>query len=205
MLKILILSFLCCILLTGCSNNDNNNFEVPQNTTSVPNTTNTTPIVNTEVQSSSIKEEKIASFTTEILSNNDNRQNNVELACKALSGTIVKAGETFSFCDTLGPATPEDGYEKADGFDGDGDVIQMYGAGKCQISSTLYNAVLETPNLEVVERHAHSNKVYYVPEGKDAAVAYGSIDFKFKNNNSFDIKISASCTDEEITTELYKI
>ena len=77
--------------------------------------------------------------------------------------------------------------------------------GNCQISSTLYNAVLNLPDLSIVERHEHSKKVYYVPEGKDAAVAYGSIDFKFQNNYVYDIKIYAAPTTSEVSIRIVKI
>ncbi len=77
--------------------------------------------------------------------------------------------------------------------------------GNCQISSTLYNAVLALPELTIVERHEHSQKVYYVPEGKDAAVAYGSIDFKFKNEFDYDIKIKASTDGNNIYASIFKI
>ena len=77
--------------------------------------------------------------------------------------------------------------------------------GNCQISSTLYNAVLAIPNLSIIERHEHSKKVYYVPEGKDAAVAYGSIDFKFKNDNNYDIKIYATSSTNDISIRIVKI
>ena len=63
-----------------------------------------------------------------------------------------------------GQATPEAGYEKAEVFETDGDIIHDYGGGKCQVSSTLYNAVLAVPNLTVIERHPHSRKVMYVEE-----------------------------------------
>lgn len=74
--------------------------------------------------------------------------------------------------------------------------------GNCQISSTLYNAVLEVPSLVVTERHAHSNYVPYIAKGKDAAVAYGSYDFKFKNNSGNDIKILASTDGKTVITSL---
>ena len=105
----------------------------------------------------------------------------------------------------FGPAKPEDGYKKADTFDSDGDIYQEYGGGKCQVSTTLYNAVKNVSGLEVVERHEHSNYVPYIEEGQDAAVAYGSVDFKFKNNNSYPIKIVASATDNEINIKIIKI
>lgn len=77
-----------------------------------------------------------------------------------------------------------------------------FGGGNCQVSSTLYNAVLAAPNLAVTERHAHSNHVPYVKKGKDAAVAYGSYDLKFKNNSGNDIKIKCSTDGNSVTTTL---
>ena len=118
---------------------------------------------------------------------------------------LLKNGETFSFCNTVGKATPDRGYKKADVFDSNGNVIKGYGGGNCQISSTLYNAVLKLDKLEVVERHEHSKKVYYVPEGKDAAVAYGSVDFKFKNDYDNDIKIYCSASKYNIDVRIVKL
>lgn len=77
--------------------------------------------------------------------------------------------------------------------------------GNCQISSTLYNAVLAVPNLVVTERHAHSNSVPYIAAGKDAAVAYGSYDLKFKNDSGNDVKILASTDGATVTTTLLVI
>ena len=73
------------------------------------------------------------------------------------------------------------------------------------MSSTLYNAVLKVNSLSVIERHEHSNKVPYVKKGKDAAVAYGSYDFKFKNNSGNDIKIEASTNGKNVTITLIRI
>lgn len=151
------------------------------------------------------KEEQIASFTTKIYNKDTARQTNIELTCSSLNGTIIKNGNTFSFCNTLGPATSEKGYQEADVFDRDGNKQKGLGGGKCQVSSTLYNAVLKVPNLQIIERHEHSNKVPYVSEGKDAAVSYGSYDFKFKNNSGFDIKLSISCSKNDISVIIYKI
>lgn len=118
---------------------------------------------------------------------------------------MLNLGETFSFCNTVGKATPEAGYQKADVFDENGNKIKGYGGGNCQISSTLYNAVLEISSIEIVERHEHSQKVYYVDEGKDAAVAYGSIDFKFKNDSDYSIKIYCSNTTDSIDVRIVKL
>lgn len=77
--------------------------------------------------------------------------------------------------------------------------------GNCQISSTLYNAILAVPNLIITERHAHSNYVPYIAKGKDAAVAYGSYDLKFRNNYGNDIKILASTDGTTVTTTLLSV
>lgn len=129
----------------------------------------------------------------------------LNLLAKNYLEQLLILGDTFSFCDTLGPAKPSEGYQKADTFDADGDIFQEYGGGKCQVSSTLYNAVLQVTGLEIVERHSHSSKVPYVEEGKDAAISYGSIDFKFRNTNSFSIKIVAEANSDNIIIKIIKL
>lgn len=164
---------------------------------------------NNNVQSSTNLEEKkeelISSFSTKIYTKDSPRQNNVSITCKTLNDTIIFKDSTFSFCNTVGKATSNKGYQEADIFDKDGNKEKGLGGGNCQVSTTLYNAVLKVPNLVVTERHEHSNKVPYIAEGKDAAVAYGSYDFKFKNSTGFDIKIKAENTSDTITINLYKI
>ena len=86
-----------------------------------------------------------------------------------------------------------------------GNKIQTLGGGNCQVSSTLYNAVLKVPDLKVTERHPHSKRVYYVPVDKDAAVAHGSVDFKFKNNTGVPIKIYANADLKGVTIRLVKL
>lgn len=170
---------------------DNNNLN---NTTS--NTSYTPPISS---------EEELATFHTKIYTKDSARQNNLTLTCSKLNGTIVKSGNIFSFTQTIGPATSSKGYQEADIFDSNGNKKKGLGGGNCQVSSTLYNAVLKVPTLKVVERHEHSNKVPYVKSGQDAAVAYGSVDFKFKNENSYSIKIYAEATSNKVTIKLVKI
>lgn len=79
------------------------------------------------------------------------------------------------------------------------------GGGNCQVSTTLYNAVLGVPSLTVTERHAHSNKVPYIQNGKDAAVAFGSYDLKFKNDSGNTIKIKAEANAQNVTIKLLKL
>ena len=150
-------------------------------------------------------EELLAQFSTRIYSTDSARQNNLEITSKKLNGTVVKPNETFSFTKTVGPSTAAKGYEEADIYDSNGNKIKGYGGGNCQISSTLYNAVEKVSSLKVVEKHEHSNTVPYVKEGHDAAVAYGSVDFKFKNTNNFSIKILVETSKKYVVVKLMKI
>lgn len=149
-------------------------------------------------------ETQISEFTTKIYTKDEERQNNINITCNSLNDTYVEVGETFSFCNTVGKATTSKGYEKADVFK-DGEVIQALGGGNCQVSTTLYNAVLKIDGLDVTERHKHSNSVPYIKNGKDAAVSYGTYDFKFKNNTGNKIKISASCDSDYVYIKLFKL
>ena len=151
------------------------------------------------------KEEQIATFSTKIYSKDSARQNNIKITCNTLNDTTVKNGATFSFCNTVGKATSAKGYQEADVYDHNGNKTKGLGGGNCQVSSTLYNAVLAVPSLKVTERHAHSNDVPYVADGKDAAVAYGSYDFKFVNNTGNDIKIKASTDNSSVTISINSI
>lgn len=150
------------------------------------------------------KDELISSFSTKIYTKESERQNNISITCSKLNGTVVKNGSTFSFCNTIGPATSAKGYQEADIFDNDGNKKKGLGGGNCQVSTTLYNAVLKVSGLSVIERHEHSNKVPYIKSGKDAAVAYGSYDLKFRNNTGNDIRIEASATANNVSINLYK-
>ena len=150
------------------------------------------------------KETEIASFTTKIYTKDSGRQNNLTLACSTLNNTTIENRKTFSFSKTVGRATSRKGYKKADVFR-NGDVVEALGGGLCQVSTTLYNAVLKVPNLKVTERHPHSNKVPYIKSGKDAAVSYGAQDFKFINNTGNTIKIKASNTKNNVTVKLFKL
>lgn len=154
--------------------------------------------------SSNKKETEIASFATKIYTKDSKRQNNVSITSNSLNDTIVENGKTFSFCNTVGKATSNKGYQKADVFK-NGEKIKALGGGNCQVSSTLYNAVLKIPELKVTERHAHSNDVPYVKKGKDAAVSYGTYDFKFVNNTGNDIKIKCNTDKKNVNIQILKL
>jgi vancomycin resistance protein YoaR len=183
--------------------NDISNNTINNNIVSTNQANNTSNSSNSKVSNKS--EELLAQFSTRIYSTDSARQNNLEITSKKLNGTVVKPNETFSFTKTIGPSTAAKGYEEADIYDSNGNKIKGYGGGNCQVSSTLYNAVQKVSSLEVVERHEHSNTVPYVKEGHDAAVAYGSVDFKFKNTNNFSIKILVETSKKYVVVKLMKI
>lgn len=147
---------------------------------------------------------QIAYYSTNIYDQDLNRVQNIKLAIAKISGTVIKKGETFSFNSTVGPMGEAQGYKEATGFDNNGNKVKMIGGGMCQISSTLYNAAL-IANLEIVERHPHSRRVYYVPQDKDATVYYNTLDLKFKNTTNDDIQIVATSSKSNVTIILDKI
>ena len=151
-----------------------------------------------------VTEEELATYSTKLGGSSEGRLTNIRISCEKLNGTVVSNGETFSFCETVGPSTAEEGYQEAPVIV-NGEKVQGLGGGNCQISSTLYNAVLSVPNLTVVERHEHGREVHYVPEGKDAAVSYGSVDFKFKNETGNDIKLYFSTDDKTLVATIVKL
>lgn len=132
----------------------------------------------------------ISSFTTRYDASNVNRSQNLAIATSKINGTVLMPGEEFSFNQVVGKRTIEEGYKDAKIYQ-DGKVVDGLAGGICQISSTLYNAVIQA-NLEIVERRNHSFTTSYVKAGRDATVVYGVIDFKFKNTRTYPIKIEGS-------------
>ena len=178
------------------TNSSNYQAEKSSTNTNTASNANKTTVIN--------KETEIANFSTKIYNKDEERQNNIGITCRTLSTKEIQPGETFSFCDTVGKSTSAKGYQEADIYV-DGKKEQGLGGGNCQVSTTLYNAVLKVPELEVVERHKHSGHVPYIEEGKDAAVSYGAYDFKFKNNSNNVIKIVMENTADNISAKLIKI
>lgn len=132
----------------------------------------------------------ISDFTTKYDASNKNRSQNLAIAAGKINGTVLMPGEEFSFNQVVGKRTIQEGYKDAKIYQ-DGQVVDGLAGGICQISSTLYNAVVKA-NLEVTERRNHSFTTSYIRAGQDATVVYGVIDFKFKNTRTYPIKISAS-------------
>ncbi len=130
---------------------------------------------------------------------NDRRTTNLRLACEAIDGYILAPGATFSFNDVVGERTAEKGYQAAAVYSGN-DTVDELGGGVCQVASTLYYGAL-LADLEIVERAVHTFAVSYVPTGMDATVYWGSLDFKFKNNTGYPIKIFMSVYDGAVHLE----
>lgn len=145
----------------------------------------------------------LSSFSTRYDASNYSRTTNLKLAMNKLNGVVVASGETFSYNETLGKRTAEAGYKEAGGYAG-GRVVQTLAGGICQISSTLYDAVVYA-NLDIVERHNHMFLAGYVGAGKDATVVYGSLDFKFKNTRKYPIMIKTTIGNGVAKIDIYGI
>lgn len=130
------------------------------------------------------------------------RENNVIVAASRINGVVIQPGETFSFNQTILPRTAENGYVAAPVIVGKG-YVQETGGGICQVSSTLYAAMLSA-NLPATERYPHSLVVNYIPEGMDATI-YGNIkDLKFVNIFAEPIQIYASADNGVLTVTICK-
>ena len=147
--------------------------------------------------------DQLATFSTIYDASNYNRSTNIELAAKKINGTVVMPGENFSFNTVVGKRTIEAGYKEGTAYIG-GKVVPDVGGGVCQVSSTLYNTAL-LANLEIVERSNHMFLTGYVAASRDATVYYGSLDFIFKNNRSYPIKIVASANNGVCKISMYGI
>lgn len=142
----------------------------------------------------------LGTFSTTYNMDNKNRVTNLELASEKINGTIILPGEIFSYNKIVGERTIAKGYKEAAVYSG-GKVVDGIGGGICQLSSTLYNAVIYA-NLEITARSNHRFLTSYVTAGRDATVSWGTIDFCFKNTRSYPIKIVSSVKNGVVTTEI---
>ncbi len=145
--------------------------------------------------------DKIGTFSTTFNAGNVNRTKNLSNAARLISGTVLYPGETFSVHDTISPLTEENGYYAAASYN-NGKVEDSLGGGVCQVSTTLYNAVLRA-ELEIAERSPHSMVVSYVKPAMDAAIAGDYKDFKFKNNTEVPVYIQGGTYGGTIYFNIY--
>lgn len=148
------------------------------------------PNVTTNMIGSEAFPDLLSSFSTKYSVRATSRTTNLKLAASKINGTVLMPGETFSYNKVVGARTIAAGYKEAPIYVS-GEVVDGLGGGICQITSTLYNAVVYA-NLNVVERTNHQFVPSYVTASRDATVVYGSLDFKFKNNRNYPIKINCS-------------
>lgn len=159
-----------------------------------------TPNVTLQSLNAKLFNHTLSEYSTLYSSSNKNRSKNIEIAANKINGTILAPGEDFSYNNIVGPRTAANGFLDAPMFE-NGETVQGTGGGVCQVSSTLYSAVLYA-DLQIVTRRCHSLTVAYVPKGQDATVAYGSIDFQFKNNLAYPVRISASAGKGKVTISI---
>ena len=143
----------------------------------------------------------LSSYSTKFNPDLVGRTYNVRVAAAALDGRMISPGEEVSFNKVVGPRSTEAGYKNAK-IILNNEFVDGLGGGVCQVSSTLYNAVL-LANLEVTDRDNHSLPVGYVPIGRDATVAYNYLDFRFKNNQDSYILIKSKVGNNSLTFKIY--
>lgn len=139
----------------------------------------------------------LATYSTSYGGSTENRKANIAKAASNISGTVVQPGAVFSFNDTVGPRSRANGFYTAKEYI-NGESVDGIGGGTCQVSSTLYSAVLYA-DMGIVERLNHMMSVGYIPLGQDATVSDGGVDFKFKNSSDYPVKIVANTNGSTIT------
>ena len=145
----------------------------------------------------------LGTMTTYFPKSNENRISNIQLACSKIEGTILYPGDVFSYNDALGERTEEAGFKMAGAYS-NGEVVEELGGGICQVSSTLYSAMLYAYRVNTVQRVPHYFPVDYLEKGYDATVSWPKPDFKFRNDTDYPIKIVTHCNAEEksLTVEI---
>jgi len=147
---------------------------------------------------------ELGAYSTSLENKEENTIYNIRLASEVINGILVKPQEIFSFNKYIGPAEKTDGYKEGT-IIANGVFVNGYGGGICQVSSTLYNAVL-LANLPIAERYNHSvygEATKYVPLGQDAAIFYGFKDLKFKNNSDYAIVIFSKVFRDTIQVSIF--
>lgn len=143
----------------------------------------------------------LASYSTTFSTSNGNRTTNIKIASNKINGVVLLPGQQFSYNTIVGKRTPSAGFKQAPAYVG-GKVVQEYGGGICQVSSTLYNSVLRA-NLEIVKRSNHRFATGYVPLSTDATVSWGGPEFIFTNSRKYPIKIVSTVNGGRIKVDIY--
>ena len=143
----------------------------------------------------------LAEYTTYYSTSDKTRSTNILNAVKKINNAVLPSGAIFSFNQNVGKRTATAGFKEAHVIVGD-ELVDGLGGGICQVSSTIFEAVLRA-DLQIVERANHSLKIGYVPMGGDATVDWGGIDFQFKNNKSCPLRIQLEANGGALTCKIY--
>ena len=143
----------------------------------------------------------LASFSTSLGSSSRNRVHNIQQSCSRIHGLILPPGGEFSYNQVVGPRGASEGYKMAPVIE-QGQLVPGMAGGICQVSSTLYNAALLS-DLKIVRRAHHAFPVSYVPAGRDATVAYGSIDFQFRNSTAWPIALEVGVQGGRVNVKIH--
>lgn len=163
----------------------------------------TLPEMTTEKLQASLFPNLLGSYSSRYNAGDTARSYNVSLAAKKINEIVLAPGDVFSYNDIVGPRTTAHGFRVANVYVGNR-IEPGVGGGICQVSSTLFNAVV-LADLKIVYRTNHSLPVSYVPLGRDATVSYGSIDFKFANSTNHPVKIVAYASGGTNTVSVYGV
>lgn len=157
------------------------------------------PKITAQELSTMLYKDILATYTAST-SSDKNRDVNLRIACEAINGKILMPGDVFSYNETLGQRTANKGYKLADAYL-NGETVQELGGGICQVSSALYYCAMIS-DLEILVRENHGFAPDYVPLGMDAAISWGSLDFRFRNSTDYPVRIEASAKGGDVTVSI---
>ncbi len=146
-------------------------------------------------------QDKLGTYSTSYSSSSSARKKNIQIAAGRLDGLLLMPGESLSVSEAIGERNAENGYQLAPQYE-NGTSVDSYGGGVCQVSTTLYNAVIRA-ELQVDKRYPHSMTVHYVPYSSDAAIAEGNKDFVFTNNTDTAIFIASDADGSDLYFSIY--
>ena len=148
---------------------------------------------------------EIATYTTEYTTTagTENRNHNIELVSQLLNNSVATSGGTWSYNDTTGNCDESKGFLGAGAIVA-GEYVDSVGGGICQVATTVFNAVYES-GLPVAERHNHSLYISSYPQGRDAAVSYPELDFRWQNDTSNDVLLKVTTQSGSVTATLYGV
>lgn len=157
--------------------------------------------ISDEVAALELVNDCLGTYATTYDASEEERSTNIEVGTAKISGLLLYPGQSVSLCSLLEPFTEEEGYEPAHSYE-QGLIVDSLGGGVCQISSTLYNAILRA-ELQVDERCPHSMMVGYIPPALDAAIAENTKDLIFTNNTDAPVLVEGSAGGGTVAFSIY--